>query len=197
MFRICKTIIWIFIGVYSSIRTVHQEEGSRSSCASWVMCINTLLLSCIVCPLDMFVCPGSGLLLQGKPFPLQETDPGFDTGDYVLNHAAKILRLLYIHDLRDLQTRINECIVAVQSVTANPKTDTKLGKVGKWNYYISVFMCLICNTKNNSVVVIVPLEADTIVRPPKHGTSGCSEAATWMAIMRHHVKNSKARSDWN
>lgn len=89
------------------------------------------LLSCVICPLDMFLCPRSALLLQGKPFPLQEADPGFDTGDYVLNHAAKVLRLLYIHDLRDLQTRINECIVAVQSVTANPKTDTKLGKVGK------------------------------------------------------------------
>ncbi|CAG2061920.1 unnamed protein product [Timema podura] len=54
----------------------------------------------------------------------------FSNSDYVLNQAAKILRLLYIHDLRDLQTKINECIVAVQSVTANPKTDTKLGKVG-------------------------------------------------------------------
>lgn len=73
----------------------------------------------------------SSSLLQGKPFPFQEADLGFDTGDYVLNQAAKILRLLYIQNLRDLQTRINECIVAVQSVTANPKTDTKLGKVGK------------------------------------------------------------------
>lgn len=52
-------------------------------------------------------------------------------GDYVLNHAAKILRLLYIHDLRDLQTQINETIVAVQSITADPKTDTKLGQVGR------------------------------------------------------------------
>ncbi|XP_067119912.1 RNA transcription, translation and transport factor protein [Centruroides vittatus] len=68
---------------------------------------------------------------EGKPFPLQESDLGFDTGDYVLNHAAKILRLLYINDLRDLQTRINEALVAVQTVTANPKTDTRLGKVGR------------------------------------------------------------------
>lgn len=69
--------------------------------------------------------------LQGTPFPFQDADLGFDMGDYVLNQAAKILRLLYIHDLRDLQTQINECIVAVQSVTANPKTDTKLGQVGR------------------------------------------------------------------
>ncbi|KDR10556.1 UPF0568 protein C14orf166 homolog [Zootermopsis nevadensis] len=73
----------------------------------------------------------SSVIVKGKPFPFQEADLGFDTGDYVLNQAAKILRLLYIQNLRDLQTRINECIVAVQSVTANPKTDTKLGKVGK------------------------------------------------------------------
>lgn len=68
--------------------------------------------------------------LQGKPYPILEADIGFDTGDYVMNQAAKILRLLYIHDLRQLQTQINESIVGVQSVTANPKTDTKLGKVG-------------------------------------------------------------------
>lgn len=68
---------------------------------------------------------------EGKPYPLKESDLGFDTGDYVLNQAAKILRLLYINDLRDLQTRINEALVAVQTVTANPKTDTRLGKVGR------------------------------------------------------------------
>ncbi|XP_054265133.1 RNA transcription, translation and transport factor protein [Macrosteles quadrilineatus] len=67
---------------------------------------------------------------KGKPYPILEADLGFDTGDYVMNQAAKVLRLLYIHDLRSLQTEINECIVAVQNLTANPKTDTKLGKVG-------------------------------------------------------------------
>lgn len=59
-----------------------------------------------------------------------EADLGFDTGDYVMNQALKVMRLLYIHDVRELQTHINECIVAVQNLTANPKTDTKLGKVG-------------------------------------------------------------------
>lgn len=71
------------------------------------------------------------LFSKGTPFPFQEADSGFDTGDSDLNEAAKILRLLYIHDLRNLQTQINETIVAVQSVTANPKTDSKLGQVGR------------------------------------------------------------------
>nr|CAG4649567.1 EOG090X0ARU [Scapholeberis mucronata]SVE93795.1 EOG090X0ARU [Scapholeberis mucronata] len=47
-----------------------------------------------------------------------------------LSQAANILRYLFINDLRDLQTKINECLVSVQTLTANPKTDTKLGKVG-------------------------------------------------------------------
>lgn len=70
-------------------------------------------------------------LLQGTPFPFQDLDLGFDLNDPVLNKAAKVLRMLYIHNLRDLQTKGNELIVAVQTVTANPKTDTRLGKVGK------------------------------------------------------------------
>jgi len=72
----------------------------------------------------------NSVIVEGTPFPFQDTDLGFDLHDPVLNQAAKILRMLFIHDLRDLQTKANELIVAVQNVTANPKTDTKLGKVG-------------------------------------------------------------------
>jgi len=50
--------------------------------------------------------------------------------DYMTQEAAKILRLLHIRELRELQTLANEAIIAVQTLTANPKTDTKLGKVG-------------------------------------------------------------------
>ena len=51
--------------------------------------------------------------------------------DYISAEAAKILRLLHVNELRDLQDSVNQAVVAVQSLTANPKTDTKLGKVGR------------------------------------------------------------------
>ena len=47
-----------------------------------------------------------------------------------LNEAGKALRLLHVDELRLLQTQINEAIVAAQSQTADPKTDTTIGKVG-------------------------------------------------------------------
>ncbi|XP_037092923.1 RNA transcription, translation and transport factor protein-like [Pollicipes pollicipes] len=71
------------------------------------------------------------VVVKGTPFPLQDADLGFDTGDPVLNQAAKVLRLLHIRDLRALQTAINEALVAVQGLVADPRTDTRLGKVGK------------------------------------------------------------------
>lgn len=62
--------------------------------------------------------------------PLNKVDLGFNTGDSAVNEAAKIIRLLHVAELRELQTRINEAIVAVQTITANPKTDQSLGRVG-------------------------------------------------------------------
>lgn len=61
------------------------------------------------------------------------TEPFSKTVKYepAMNRAANVLRLLYINDLRQLQTSVNAMIVQVQSLTANPKTDTKLGKVGR------------------------------------------------------------------
>ena len=66
-----------------------------------------------------------------KHFVITPRDCGFDIGDPVLAEAAKVLRLLHIKELRFLQTRINELIVAVQAITADPKTNQKLGKVGR------------------------------------------------------------------
>jgi RLL motif-containing protein 1 len=54
----------------------------------------------------------------------------FSTGDAAVDAGSKVLRLLYIDDLRRLQTAVNNVIVRAQEFTANPKTDAKLGKVG-------------------------------------------------------------------
>uniref|UniRef100_A0A3B1K775 RNA transcription, translation and transport factor protein n=1 Tax=Astyanax mexicanus TaxID=7994 RepID=A0A3B1K775_ASTMX len=72
-----------------------------------------------------------GAFPPGLPVALDKHILGFDTGDATLNEAAQILRLLHIEELRDLQTRINEAIVAVQAIIADPKTDHRLGKVGR------------------------------------------------------------------
>lgn len=72
----------------------------------------------------------SAFIPKGKPFPVLDFKFGSDFNDPILNKASKILYLLYIQDLRELQTKINESLVSVQTITANPKTDTKLGKVG-------------------------------------------------------------------
>jgi len=64
--------------------------------------------------------------LSPEIFPL-----GFDTGDPQVNECATVLRLLYIEDQKVLQTKINELLVEIQNYTANPKTDTSLGKIGK------------------------------------------------------------------
>jgi len=68
---------------------------------------------------------------SGSAFPYESSDLGFETGDAALDNACRILRLLHIKDLRDLQTKINEIIVAVQIHTADPKTDQRLGVVGR------------------------------------------------------------------
>lgn len=75
--------------------------------------------------------PNNTANAKGKSQTKMIIGPDFNMGDAMLDNAAKGLSLLYIQDLRNLQTKINETIVAVQNITANPKTDTKLGKVGK------------------------------------------------------------------
>lgn len=66
----------------------------------------------------------------GNPVQFDNISFGLDLKSSNVSNAANLLRYLFIHDLRELQTRINECLVCVQALTANPKTDTKLGKVG-------------------------------------------------------------------
>jgi hypothetical protein len=59
-------------------------------------------------------------------FPL-----GFDTKDVVVNQVALVLKMLYLADFRELQNDLNALIVLGQEYTANPRTNTLLGKVGR------------------------------------------------------------------
>ncbi|XP_017142657.1 RNA transcription, translation and transport factor protein [Drosophila miranda] len=68
--------------------------------------------------------------ITGTPFPFDKGNDVVSANDPALDLPMRILRLLQIQSLRQLQTHINETIVSVQNLTANPKTDTKLGKVG-------------------------------------------------------------------
>lgn len=65
----------------------------------------------------------------GIAYPIKESEQ-FMFADKNIDEAAKILRLLQIQSVRQVQTSVNENIVAIQEITANPKTDSKLGKVG-------------------------------------------------------------------
>ncbi len=56
---------------------------------------------------------------------------GFTTGDNEIDNAAKCLRLLYISDIKELQMSINTIIEYIQEYTANPRINSKLGKVGR------------------------------------------------------------------
>lgn len=47
-----------------------------------------------------------------------------------IDAAMRALRLVHLENLREVQTKINEAIVAVQELTADPRTDKRLGKVG-------------------------------------------------------------------
>eukprot|EP00667_Euglena_gracilis_P016892 EG_transcript_17726 len=61
---------------------------------------------------------------------LRDIPLGFTTGDPKLDNACKVLRVLYTADLRDLQDSIDETLIRLQNITGDPKTDTRLGKVG-------------------------------------------------------------------
>jgi RLL motif containing protein 1 len=66
-----------------------------------------------------------------KRLDLDAIPLGFSTGDPAVDRVAKVLRLLYVRELRLLQNRVNEAISSMQAVTADPKTDSKLGQVGR------------------------------------------------------------------
>uniref|UniRef100_A0A1I7Z7Q7 DnaJ-X domain-containing protein n=1 Tax=Steinernema glaseri TaxID=37863 RepID=A0A1I7Z7Q7_9BILA len=68
---------------------------------------------------------------DAKKFALNKFDLGIkSSGDPKVDAAVRALRLLHLQNMRELQTGINRTLVSVQSVTADPKADVRVGKVG-------------------------------------------------------------------
>ena len=64
--------------------------------------------------------------------PLSEVPLGFSTGCGArVDRAAALLRVLYLRDLRALQGAVDAAVVEAQEYTANPRTDSSLGRVGR------------------------------------------------------------------
>ncbi|KAJ1450619.1 putative carnitine deficiency-associated protein-domain-containing protein [Pelagophyceae sp. CCMP2097] len=66
------------------------------------------------------------LPLDAGDYPL-----GFSTGDPTCDEVSARIRLLLLVDLRSLQSDVNRMLALAQNFVADPKTDTKLGKVGR------------------------------------------------------------------
>lgn len=70
---------------------------------------------------------------QGGPtasLNLDELPSGLEITDPEVRHAAGVLRLLHGIEMQQLQVNINHIINDLQQLTADPKTDASLGKVG-------------------------------------------------------------------
>lgn len=75
------------------------------------------------------VCGGDGE--GGGKVVLDELALGFCTGDDGVDRVSRMLRLLFVRDLRELQDRVNDAVARMQEVTGDARTDSRLGRVGR------------------------------------------------------------------
>jgi hypothetical protein len=54
-----------------------------------------------------------------------------DFSDEIVNKIALVLKMLHLYEYRELQNDLNALIVLGQEFTANPRTNSGLGKVGR------------------------------------------------------------------
>mmetsp|Transcript_6256 Transcript_6256/g.14969 ORF Transcript_6256/g.14969 Transcript_6256/m.14969 type:complete len:273 (+) Transcript_6256:50-868(+) len=75
------------------------------------------------------VCPPASY--SGPALDLDKLPVGLDISDPVVRRAAAVLRVLHGIELQQLQVNINHVINELQQLTADPKTDARLGRVGR------------------------------------------------------------------
>ena len=84
---------------------------------------------------ERFVVPFSdadGAAVARNPPSLDDVPSGVGLDDdVVVDTAVRVARLLHVNDLRRLQSDADALLVAMQEYTADPKTDSRIGRVGK------------------------------------------------------------------
>ena len=84
---------------------------------------------------ERFVVPFSdadGAAVARNPPTLDDVPSGVGLDDDpVVDAAVRVARLLHVNDLRRLQSDADALLVAMQEYTADPKTDSRIGRVGK------------------------------------------------------------------
>lgn len=84
---------------------------------------------------ERFVVPFSdadGAAVARNPPSLDDVPSGVGLDDdAVVDTAVRVARLLHVNDLRRLQSDADALLVAMQEYTADPKTDSRIGRVGK------------------------------------------------------------------
>ena len=84
---------------------------------------------------ERFVLPFSdvdGAAVARNPPTLDDVPSGVGLDDDpVVDAAVRVARLLHVNDLRRLQSDADALLVAMQEYTADPKTDSRIGRVGK------------------------------------------------------------------
>lgn len=84
--------------------------------------------------IKLILTPGSLKALKTKGeggISLESFPSVFETSDGTLKQIAVVLRMLYLYDFRELQNDLNSLIVLGQEYTANPRTNSALGLVGR------------------------------------------------------------------
>jgi len=76
------------------------------------------------------VCPPAAES-SGTPFDLDRLPIGIPIDDLEVRRAAAVLRVMHGLELQQLQVNINHVINELQCLTADPKTDARLGRVGR------------------------------------------------------------------
>ena len=112
--------------VCDNVRALATELGIPATADIPLLLQVCCRVICQLCPADA----ADAGDLQCATQALEALPLGFSTTDLQLDRAAKILRLLYVADLRQTQNHVNEAISRMQQYTADPKTDSRLGRVG-------------------------------------------------------------------